>query len=100
MGPKPVLVCKHQTRPAPKKQFSKIKESDVFCYRLPHHGATAHLRARACQPTACLTCICPQMEVNDQPGILGVTYDQHVECASQCWLSRPDYNFQDKFVPI
>ena len=53
------------------------------------------LRTKAsCQPTARLTSICPETEVNDNPTNLGVTCDQHVESPSRCCFLDRNYRYK------
>ena len=47
------------------------------------------MKVRAYKPTAEFTSACPQTAMNDDPASLGVTYSQHVEFPSRCWLSGP-----------
>ena len=63
-------------------------------------GPKSPLRTRACKPTASLTSICRQTEVNDHQGGLGVTCDQVVESISRSRLSRPELSLQTIDNPI
>ena len=67
-----------------------IDLSVIICHSAFNPWRKSPLRAKAFQPTACLTSICPQTTVKSHPANLGVMYSQHVEFPSRCWLSRPE----------
>ena len=79
-------------------RFNYILEKEyetTYCH-ITFSGHNSPLSTRACQPTAGLKSICPQVESNDHPASMELMCDQHAESPNICWF--PDRNC--RFKPI